>query len=450
MMALDMDKKTVMVYFIVLAAMEVVFLSLLLKSSLLCSVYLLLTIGTFLIVIFPEIGIAIALSGNHILYYIFDKYEIQLSYGPFLFYLFLVLESFFVYSFLMDNNQKIKFGKLFHISIVIGLLLAVGTLYSADRAWGLKKTVFYFLLNVFEFVLILILGKNIKRMKYVFLFTFLIGVYLAIESFVKMRTDIYFEYVRFALSDNVGPLNLGRSMGISVVAGTFFITNKESGWVKFLILGTIPFLISPMIWTGSRGPLLGLAISLFLFYLLQPQEAKYRKIILGITSFFAGLYYIFHSSSQVAARLETPVLQEASAAFRILAWIKALQEFAGSPLTGIGTGSFHFDTPWGVPMIYPHNLIIEMACELGIIGLIAISWFIILSVYYGFKNIKFYHSVNNNEFVQYSITAFSLFVFGFLNAMFTGSIFTNSLVWFGSALIWILFVHQNNDVCQVK
>jgi O-antigen ligase len=126
----------------------------------------------------------------------------------------------------------------------------------------------------------------------------------------------------------------------------------------------------------------------------------------------------------------------------VFAWIQAVQDFLGSPLTGIGTGSFALNTPW-LDLYWPHNLFLEMACENGLIGLGLILFFVVLVVIYGFKNIFFYAKCNLNIQLQLSIASSCLFAFSLWNSMFSGDISTNPVVWFSAGLIYAL--HPSDD-----
>ena len=206
-----------------------------------------------------------------------------------------------------------------------------------------------------------------------------IGMVMAIISFFTAQTNIFFKFVRFRLSENIGPLYVGRALGISIVAALYFFARFKRIAPKIIFGFAIIILLMPIVWSGSRGPTLGVMLSILLFYYLQPSQSKARKIFFTVLFIFAGLYYFLHSSTQVSARMATPIGAEASAAFRVLAWIQAVQQFVGSPLLGIGTGSFVFDTGI-VPLVYPHNLILELACENGILGLSIILYFLFYKI----------------------------------------------------------------------
>jgi len=141
--------------------------------------------------------------------------------------------------------------------------------------------------------------------------------------------------------------------------------------------------------------------------------------------------------------LITPVAQDTSTAFRFLAWFQAIFDFFRSPIFGIGTGSFFLDNPI-LPLIYPHNLILELASENGIVGLILIVTFLYLPIKYSISNIKYFGKVQLERYQQLSIIIFCIYIYSLWNSMFSGDIALNSMVWFSAGLVYVLNISKEN------
>lgn len=424
------------IIFIVLT-IEMVFFILLLKSPSLGMFFLTVSGVLFFLYAYPEIGLAIAFTGNNIIYFAFDHLNISMRYPEVMSYMAILTLAACFYLFKNYADKDIRLGKLFSISIAIVVLLMIGVLYSSDRTYGMFKITFYFIYNLPLFVVASFYRYDFPGIEKILFFTLLIGIVLSYFSFQAAAESLFFKFMRFRLSDDVGPLNLSRGAALSIVSAFYFLVRFRSIALKLLVVAAMAFVVAPLVWTGSRAPLLGLLLTGILFYLLQPSQSLIRKISFFIVSFTGGVFVILRFAGHVATRMSTPVMEEASAAFRVLAWIQSLQDFASSPLLGIGTGSFYLETLF-VPLIYPHNLILELMCENGIFGLVAILIFIGFCGVYGLKSIKAFYDSNNPQATQLSIVALCLFANSLWNAMFSGHISANFMVWFSAGLIWAM------------
>ncbi|NOZ63233.1 MAG: O-antigen ligase family protein [Calditrichaeota bacterium] len=429
---------------IAIAVIELFYLLLLIKSTTLSILFMLLICGSFVLYVTPEFGFAIPFTINILLYYLFDQVEVSISMAAFKLYLLIFPLSIVFYHIKSERKKLFYADRFFWVAILIGVILIAGLPYSADKIYGAKKIIFYFIVNIPLLYAAYLLRGNERSIEKLIFSIFLIGMIITIFSFYSAMSNIFFKFVRFRLSENIGPLTIGRALGLSIITGIYFFSRYKQIVLKtfFGIITTL--MIMPVIWSGSRGPTLGVLLSILLFFFLQPTQSKFRKILFSLLFALGGIYYLSHSSSQVSVRMATPIASEASAAFRILAWIQAIQQFIGSPFLGIGTGSFYFDTGI-IPLVYPHNLILELACENGIPGLFIIVYFLYLATKQGFKNIRYYHHKNRRLALQLSITALTLFFFSVWNAMFSGDIYVNMIVWGPAGLIWALAKKNNGN-----
>lgn len=90
----------------------------------------------------------------------------------------------------------------------------------------------------------------------------------------------------------------------------------------------------------------------------------------------------------------------------------ALRLFFGHPFLGIGVGGFSvyaYRIEGVEPFKYPHNIVLEFVCELGLVGLLIFSGI----VFFAFKNLICLH--RRQEIM--AIAFLSLLIFTFLNSM---------------------------------
>ncbi len=423
--------------------LELIFIILLLKSISLGLAFALIICCLFFLKLFPEFGFVFAFTGNILLYVFFDYFEVNITAPVIIIHFLLLFLGIFYFWIKRTNSESIVFGKIFWISVFIGLAMIAGLIYSTDRSYGLSKVVFYFIFNLSMLFVSLFFKNNFNKIENLLIFAFLIGLILGIFSYFISLKYIYFKFERFSPSTSVNPIFLARSLGISCLSSLVLLKKYKNTLLKIFVLLAFPILMMPMIWSGSRAPIIGVILSLFLFYILQPSEPIYRKIIITSASGVIVVFLMFQFGGQIVERLITPVAQDTSTAFRFLAWFQAIFDFFRSPIFGIGTGSFFLDNPI-LPLIYPHNLILELASENGIVGLILIVTFLYLPIKYSISNIKYFGKVQLERYQQLSIIIFCIYIYSLWNSMFSGDIALNSMVWFSAGLVYVLNISKEN------
>lgn len=102
---------------------------------------------------------------------------------------------------------------------------------------------------------------------------------------------------------------------------------------------------------------------------------------------------------------------------RIEYWNLSLEVFNKSPIIGVGFGGFssHHRIE-----SYPHNIILEIASELGIVGLIIFGWLLIIMF---------------RSSYQYSLFTFLFLLFSFFLSLFSKELSNQGLLWIGVVFI---------------
>jgi O-antigen ligase len=109
-------------------------------------------------------------------------------------------------------------------------------------------------------------------------------------------------------------------------------------------------------------------------------------------------------------------------------WSEAWGLFTSHPLFGAGTGSFFgFD---GLNQ-YPHNLFLEVAAELGLVGLVLLVVFLASSWFGVVRAARRFGLPGRPEVALVA----SLFTAALVNAMFSGDITTNGGLWLAAGLV---------------
>ena len=101
--------------------------------------------------------------------------------------------------------------------------------------------------------------------------------------------------------------------------------------------------------------------------------------------------------------------QDISNLYRISLYVEAAKGIISNPTFGHGLGSFNTDI-FGVTFDYPHNFLLEFAYEVGVVS----------TALFMFRAV---HVLNrSNTAIQ------TIFIFGILNASFSGDLFNNYVV----------------------
>ena len=111
---------------------------------------------------------------------------------------------------------------------------------------------------------------------------------------------------------------------------------------------------------------------------------------------------------------------------RTHSWSLAWNAFLAHPAFGIGTGSFFSIS--GINR-YPHNLLLEVAAELGLVGLVLVVGFL-ASTWLAMSRAR---TLQDRGDLQVAVVI-ALFAAALVNAMFSGDIQTNSSVWLAAGL----------------
>ena len=235
------------------------------------------------------------------------------------------------------------------------------------------------------------------------------------------------------------------------------LTTRWSSAKKYLLLLSLLTLIIGavlcLLFTLSRGAFLGLAMAFPFFVLLVvkylPKPIKTQKFwlcALAITIFIAvALVAIFDPmlKRRVASSVELKTEVTGSNEARRVIWESGLRMFAAKPVFGHGLGTFQIFFPQFRPSDYTrkgvshntlhaHSEYLEIATEMGIIGLIA--FFGVLFCYF-FFSIRALNRLKGDYF--------SPIVIGLLSGVFAASAHNSlsvSLRWTAAAVpLWFAF-----------
>lgn len=214
---------------------------------------------------------------------------------------------------------------------------------------------------------------------------------------------------------NFNPIGLSRLMGLFVILVLLWNAGFLRLPLKIFLAGAAG---AAMILLDARGPALALIAALAAAASGLPGGRRRLLPLLAMPLFLMLAVYIctnFWFSSGFFSLADSG---------RLTIYLAALAELAGGSLLGAGTGSFASLSP--VPgVIYPHNLFLETAVELGLPGLV-LSLLLVLAPLARLKA----GAKKGGDLAP----AGALLVFGLINAMLSSDINGYFILWLAAGV----------------
>jgi O-antigen ligase len=332
----------------------------------------------------------------------------------------------------------------FGLYALLSAILLLGLSYTSAPNYGFAKTWRFATIGFIGFFAPIVLVDNLKDMKVVLLITLTICIMVSIFTIMAPRTFIVtggegWERAGFL---ERGPLGAAIIAAIgALIAFCFAIMPHRSPILRILSTVLMPVLLIGIVVTGSRGPLVGLTISIlaalviYRRYLLRAWPLIVFMVVIAATSFvfvnlaaektvrFTQLFYGTHEIE--------PVLSS-----RTVRWAWTLEHVDENPVFGSGTGAWASDNGYGDTREYPHNIILESLYEEGLVGATVLSLFIFL-IFKRWRQASKLISLGevDTEAFQIIHVVGLLFLLTFLEAMKSGDIEGNRFMFFFAGLV---------------
>lgn len=271
------------------------------------------------------------------------------------------------------------------VFLMVGLFFFFGyaVFWTKWSPYATEKTIRLFTLTLLAGTLPLFLFDTIEGVSKLFNAVVLIAAVMLVDAGSSFLSNPEFKRLTATGAD---PIGLGRMTGIAVL--WLFMGGYQSTWPRFLAasIALVPFTLV-LIASGSRGPLIGLVLSivvvLLFFDLGRTMQAGRLLMIAAIAflSFFVGLQF---GPGESVQRIEdlTGGGSAVSSEARMILFSTSIEGIARSPL-GHGWGGFertavHIPYTTNNVYRYPHNFILEALFEggwlVGVILTFVVCW----------------------------------------------------------------------------
>ncbi len=219
----------------------------------------------------------------------------------------------------------------------------------------------------------------------------LVGIY---QYFTGWQTpsawvDIKFEdeLVRI-VGTFTNPNYFAEMLGLALPLALALLVRNKSLRDKSILLLYSGLAAIALVLTWSRGAWLGFMASFALMAIFFDK----RLLVLGL---IVGVAVLAFAPSIVTERLLSSFsFEDSSNAYRVSVWRGSLALLRDHLFRGIGLGAIAFSEIYPeymiiqTPSLHSHSLYIQMLIELGFLGFVALTWFLIASVWYSLGSLR--------------------------------------------------------------
>jgi len=272
-----------------------------------------------------------------------------------------------------------KYVHLYFISLLFYIFLIISSFSNNNTEYGLQKAYLGLLLPLTMFF---IFSKKNWKTEEVLKFLVITILFLDfITILMKIRYGFWSRSVSFGF---LGSITFGWLNGMAFL-GTLLSTQKGIKKIFFSL-----FFLLMILWTGSKGPLVGLIIiSTFLFYRYSRNKNKLLIFVLSILAIAIAYIIIIkygeniRSVKMIIDFINSPDeymegVGQGSFGSRLENYKYSLTLFQNNILLGVGFGNWQGDY---MNYLYPHNIILELLSEIGVIGIILFFGLLLLIKY---------------------------------------------------------------------
>lgn len=309
-------------------------------------------------------------------------------------------------NFLEIHSKHLIFISLFILCTFITVCINTDASFSYYRSYYISPLVALLLPLLFSFTY----KKIITLLTLISLIFFLNACYINyqfIQNIIIERPDGFFNGYMLLCGMNLLILPILLTLSIH--------KNNLPKYIRIFFFVTILVNIPAIIFENTRIVWISLFIVFFIIIFLSINKKIYLLLIsslLIITS-----YNIFQISPNSINRLQTISSTNSNVQpnyERILMWHSALNMFIEHPITGIGIGNYHkeYVSHYRSPLSkedtwHPHNVLLSMLAQSGLIGTIG---YLLLFIYLYYKSISNYIKDKNIIDLTFlsSLLAFSL------------------------------------------
>jgi putative inorganic carbon (hco3(-)) transporter len=259
--------------------------------------------------------------------------------------------------------------------------------------------------KVFEFVMLYFVAVEVineyKRLRHVMIAILVSAAFIIIDAGVQYfrgydflrsyKTEGFYLTASFMSHNEFG----GWLAVVSLITVGLAFSNKTKHILSrpgLIILSILLFIC--LLLAYSRGAWIGIILGLaFFFYYLRINQPSFsRKKIAGLLAIACVIIFLVVPASMKERLVSIADAKEGSGLSRINIWQEALSIINDYPLFGSGLNTYSIIAPrykmFEGGGIYPHNSLLHMAAETGVVGLVSFFYVIVTLFKLGIERLK--------------------------------------------------------------
>lgn len=406
------------------------FLSFMVKSD--SNLYKVILLGAFLLtylyiyiryfsihkLIVKDIAILIIFSAIYIL---FNFFFINVYRPIFVYFLIGLIIMYIVYRKHINWNYYFLVFMLFTVIVLINTII-IG--YTTEYA---SFKIQYFLIKSVVPCLFIMFLANMENLRTAKVYMISYSIITLLFSIIGYITGIGMNEI--GIFTLLGGDKIVTSFALGSVFVIFFFQIRHSNrtFVNVLLILSLILIAFFIMIAGARGPVVSLALTMGIF-IFKLKGIKYKTLMIAgialLVLFTYTDYFKLLSEENIGvARIEDFIRREdpgisninEESSGRLDLYIKTITDFEQNAFIGKGIGKDE------MPGWYPHNSILEILSQTGILGFLPFAALILMFTYH-------FQRTGISKPDEYNVYKF-LFIYTFFESLFSGSIFMNIAFW---------------------
>jgi len=356
-----------------------------------------------------------------------------------------------IFNILKDRIKIPRISSKFFIPyFILIILMLCSLLYTQAPIYGKDKYFRFVTITTMSMFAPLFLFKDKKSLERFFYILIIVSSIMAIDSIIINSGVIRFHEIFYSDYIDLGRINILASLLIIF----YFIENSKNTAIKFGWSALFFVNIFGAFFDKGRmpvlafiGTLLFLGISSLFSLLIKKSPAKEKTLkTVCYTLSIVLLSFIFFYKQFSSLIMRMILLTQGggeSLLVRLDLFKSSFKAFYENPILGLGIGGFSTYHYGADQRLYPHNIILEIGSELGILGLTSYFFLIGFCLIYFLALQKKY--TEKKEYQSLLIMVLAASVFMFLNTMVSGDINGNRLFF-----TWIGIIYSIGRIIRVE
>ena len=322
---------------------------------------------------------------------------------------------------------------------------AISYLYSPAETYGWDKLTRFFVISGILFLAPLVLIGKTEDIRHFTLAMLVCAILLSIKILYGINDASLFDPTGHLSSENRDVTQIGAGQLVAMTL-LWLLFCPHYSLRRLWLMISVPLLSAALIASVARGPVLFFVTVFVPFLFLRRVRTTVNAtkvwlpaLLFGLLAFTGSLYWLQRQeAAQEKFRTKKAEIEEVlrgsstptyTAGRRLTLYGWALAMFAEKPLMGWGLGGWSYyvfdrDMP-----AYPHNLILEIAAEEGVMGLAALGT-LLITVLLAMRRI--WRKSPDLSFIV------PVFAFSFLATLTSGDLNVNRPLWLWCGVIFAL------------